>query len=148
MHKQSVMTLAQALTFLIYYAVSQAMLVAVVAFVFGLAVGWERVLSAFGLLACCGPVFLALIYWFREARDRSRTFAIRFGLSMSAMVVFYLSAVTFGARSVGLPFVSPAALPGYLATAILFGTPVFSFTAYLLSRRQIDSSGNQRPPLV
>lgn len=141
--KPTLMTLTQALLFLVYYTLSQAILAVVAGPVFGLAVSWKSVLSAFGLLASCGPAFLALIYWFRASRDRPRSFAIRFGLSMSAMVIFYASAVTFGARSLGLSFISPAALPGYFATAILIGTPVFSLTAYLLSRRRIDSSGHQ-----
>jgi hypothetical protein len=143
--KPTMMTLSQGLLFLVYYTVFQAILVAVAAFVFGPTIGWKGVLSALGLLASCGPVFLGLIYWFRASLDHPGAFAIRFGVSMTAMVICYGSAVTFGARSLGLSLVPPAALPDYFGTAILFGTPVFSLTAYLLSRRRIDYRGHQSP---
>jgi hypothetical protein len=142
--KPTKMTLGRGLLFLIYYAASQAVLVAA-ALVFSVTFSWKGVLSALGLLASCGPVFLGLIYWFRASRDRPSVFAIRFGVSMTAMLICYGSAVAFGARSLGMFLVPPAALPDYFGTAILFGTPVFSLTAYLLSRRRIDYGGHQSP---
>ena len=136
------MTFAQALLFIMYYTIFQGVLVAAAAPVFhyfGVDVNWTGLLLVFGLLACCGPIFVALIYWSREARDRPGVCAIRFGLSMSAMVMLYVSAAALSARRVGLPSVSRPALASYFVTVILVVAPISSLTAYLMRWRRLKS---------
>lgn len=145
--KPSTMTLRQALLFVMYYTIFQAVLVAVAGpvlhYFFGLDVSWEGLLLVFGLLACCGPIFAALVYWSRAARDRPGPCAIRFGLSMSLMVILYASAVTLSAHRLGLPFISTAALASYFATVILFVFPIAVLTTYLMRRRRIEFGRRQ-----
>jgi len=96
---------------------------------------------AFALLACCGPIFVALVYWSRASRDRPWSFTIRSGLSMCAMVVLYASAVTLSARRLGLSLISSAALPAYVATVFVFLLPISLLTAYFVWRWRIDPGG-------
>lgn len=141
--KPSTMTLRQALLFVVYYTIFQFVLVAAAGLVLrrlvGLDVTWGGLALAFVLLTCCGPIFVALVYWFRASRDRPGRFAIRFGLAMCAMVMLYALMLTLSAQRIGLSFVSLAALPGYFAVAAIVGFPVFSVTAYLLWRLRGDS---------
>jgi hypothetical protein len=96
----------------------------------GLDVTWTGLLVALVLLTCCGPIFVALVYWSRSSRDRPWAFTIRSGLSMSAMVVLYASAVTLSARRLGLFLISSAALPAYIATIFVFLLPMSLLVAY------------------
>jgi hypothetical protein len=142
--KASAMTSRQALLFVVYYTAFQLILVTIAGVVLhqlmGLHVTWKGLFLAFILLACCAPIFVALTYWFRASRNHPGPFAIRFGLSMCAMVILYASVVILSARGLGLSLGSPAALPGYIVTAVVFGVPIFSLTAYLLCRLRTDSS--------
>ena len=141
------MTLTQALLFVMYYTIFQVLLVALVGLVFhyfvGLDASWKGLLLLFGLLVCCGPVFATLIYWSRAARDRTGICAVRFGISMSGMVMLYASAVTLSASRLGLGHISAEAVASYLATVILFVTPIGVLTTYLMLRRRIEPSGRQ-----
>jgi hypothetical protein len=143
MQKQTVMTFAQALLFIMYYTIFQAVLVAAAApmfhHFFGVDVRWSGLLFVFGLLASCGPIFVALIYWSREARDRPGVCAIRFGVSLSAMVMLYVSAAMLSALRVGLPSVSRSALASYFVTVVLVVAPISSLTTYLMRRRRLES---------
>lgn len=139
--KTRAMTFKQGLLFVVYYAVSQLILVLIARPVlrefFAVGISWRGLLLLFALLACCGPVFAVFICWFRRARHSPRSFAIRFGLSMCAMVILYASAVALGTRALGLLSFYPRALVGYFATVVVFGVPIFSLTAYFLKRAQI-----------
>jgi len=137
------MTLRQTFLFVAYYTIFQLILVGiagpVLSRLIGLHVTWGGLVLAFALLASCGPIFVALVYWFRTSRDHPGRFAIRFGLSMCAMVMLYALMLALGARRMGLSFFSSTALPGYFAVAAIVGFPVFSLTAYLLWRLRGDS---------
>lgn len=135
---RSIMTFRQAVLFVIYYAILQFTLVVIAGLllrrVIGPHVTWRGLLLAFILLACCGPIFIVLIRWFRAARQHPGPFAIRFGLSMSAMVTLYALMLTVAAQNIGLSFFSLTALPSYLVVTAIIGFPLFSLTAYLLGK--------------
>jgi hypothetical protein len=137
------MTLRQASLFVLYYTVFQFALVAVADLVLrrflGFDITWGSLFLAFVLLTCCGPVFVALVYWFRASRERPGAFAIRFGLSMCVMLMLYALMVTLSAERIGLSFLSVSALPGYFTVTAGVGFPVFSLIAYLLWRLRGDS---------
>jgi len=145
--KPIAMTFRQALLFVMYYAIGQAIIVVLVGLVLshlaGAGITWKGLLLAFALLASCGPVFAVLIYWSRASRSRLWPFMIRSGLSMCTMAILYVSAVTLGSRRLGLSFISPAALPGYFAAVIVFGLPISLLTAYFVWRWRIDPERRQ-----
>jgi len=132
------MTLKQSLLFVMYYTIFQAVLAGAAGlalrYLAGLHVTWRGVALLFGLLACCGPVFAALVYWSRAARSRIWACATRFGISISVIVGFYATAVALSARGMGLSPISSEALGTYIGTLLLLGTPIAILTTYSMLR--------------
>lgn len=132
------MTVSQGILFVVYFSIVQFILVAAAGLAIHRflhrAVGLSGLASAFGLLAGCGPVYALLIWWFRSSSDVPKRFAIRFGLSMSVIVILYVMMLSLGAEWVGFPLLSLTALPGYFASVLIVGFPIFSLTAYALGR--------------
>jgi hypothetical protein len=145
--RPAAMTLSQALLFIIYFAIFSAILVAIIgpliAHGYGLSVNWKNLLLAMGFFAGCGPIFIVLIYWLRLSRKRPLAFAIRGGLTMSAIMMLYASAAALSLRTLGLSFFPLTALPGYLVEVLLLIAPSSALVSYFVWRWKIGSSLHQ-----